>query len=121
MRFAAPLIATLVAGCATAPPTAAPPADCAVKVSFGSYGMGVDHKLATGIEAAIRTDSRVAASNRRPWGREGEFDLCLKVKSRASARDVYRALGAMLEGHGAQAPTSVSLATGETLSTPDRP
>lgn len=92
-----------------------------MKVSFGSYAMGVDRELASEIQKTIDSDQRVVSVSRRPWGREGEFDLCLALRPEASARDVFVALGAMLQGRGEKAPTSVSLQSGETLSTPARP
>ena len=126
MRPAWALAAAILAGCAaTTPPPTSPAADsasaCAVKATFGSYAMGVDRELASEIQKTIDADKRVANVTRRPWGREGEFDLCLTLRPGAPAQEVFQALGAKLQGRGDKAPTSITLQSGETISTPPRP
>jgi hypothetical protein len=113
-------VALLLSGCATGPKPSDVAAACDVKVSFGSYAMGVDRALAADLQTAVDSDPRVARATRRSWGREGEFDLCLTIRPAASVRQVFAALGAKLQGHGEQAPTSIALANGETIHTATR-
>ncbi len=68
------------------------PADCALTVRFGSYAMGIDRPAAARIEAFLERRSDVKETERRPWGREGEYDLCVRLKSRADAVALFEAM-----------------------------
>lgn len=63
------------------------PRDCAITVSFGSFGAGTDRATLERMERRLRTDRRVRNVTRHPWGREGELTLCVRL---ARAIDVYR-------------------------------
>jgi len=103
-RFAAlpPILA--LAACAAAP---APAARCDVTIRFGSYGAGIDRPLADKVAAAVKADRDVARSERKPWGREGEYDLCLTAKPGQDAKAMYERYRAMLPARNLQAPTSI--------------
>jgi hypothetical protein len=73
-----------------APRDAAP--DCALTIRFGSYAMGIDRPAATRIEAFLAGRRDVAATERRPWGREGEYDLCVRTRPRADSIALFEAL-----------------------------
>ncbi len=92
--------------CAAAPVAEARPGRCDVTVKFASYGAGIDRPLADRVAAAVKTDRDVAGSQRKPWGREGEYDLCLTVKA-GKAKAVYERYRAMLPAKNLQAPTSI--------------
>lgn len=96
----------LLAACAATPPpqTATP---CDVTVKFGSYGMGIDQPLAARIGAAAAADRDLAAVARKPWGREGEYDLCLQAKGGRDVRAIYERYRALLPARSLQAPTSI--------------
>ncbi|MBU4435584.1 MAG: hypothetical protein KKC14_14365 [Alphaproteobacteria bacterium] len=98
--------AGLLAACAATPP---PPTAtrCDVTVKFGSYGMGIDQPLAARIGAAAEADRDLAAVERRPWGREGEYDLCLQAKAGRDAKAIYERYRALLPARSLQAPTSI--------------
>ena len=66
--------------------------DCALTVRFGSYAMGIDRPAAARIEAFLAGRREVAATERRPWGREGEYDLCVRLKANADADALFEAL-----------------------------
>lgn len=51
---------------------------CAVEVSFGSYGAGIDGKALDLVEAAIA--KRKLTNTRKNIGREGELRICLPLK-----------------------------------------
>ncbi|ALL12290.1 hypothetical protein [Caulobacter henricii] len=92
--------------CAATPPVEAA-ARCDVTVKFGSYGMGIDRPLADRIDATVKADGDIARSERRPWGREGEYDLCLQARAGRDARALYARYRALLPGRALNAPTSI--------------
>jgi hypothetical protein len=102
-------LATGLAACATtAPATEAGggAARCDVTIKFASYGAGVDRPLADRVAAAVKSDRDLAGSQRKPWGREGEYDLCLTAKA-GKGKAVYDRYRAMLPAKNLQAPTSI--------------
>ena len=103
IRLAALLTLSLGA-CAAAPVQAG---RCDVTIKFGSYGAGVDRSLADRVAAAVNTDRDLARSERKPWGREGEYDLCLAAKPGRDAKALYERYRAMLPAKTLQAPTSI--------------
>ena len=103
IRLAALLVLGLTA-CAAAPVSG--PARCDVTIKFGSYGMGIDHEVAARVAAAVKTDRDVASSARKPWGKEGEYDLCLTAKAGKGAA-VYERYRTMIPPRGLKAPTSI--------------
>jgi hypothetical protein len=103
-RLAALLPILAVAACAAAPAQAA---RCDVTIKFGSYGMGIDRPLADKVAAAVKDDRDVARSERKPWGREGEYDLCLTAKPARNVKAMYERYRAMLPARNLQAPTSI--------------
>ena len=105
LRLAALPPRLVLAACAAAAP--APTERCDVTVKFGSYGMGIDRPLADRVAAAGRGDRDIARSERRPWGREGEYDLCLTAKSGRDVKAIYERYRAMLPARNLQAPTSI--------------
>ena len=107
MRRLAILLALGLSACATAPVADAGPARCDVTIRFGSYGAGIDHALADKVAAAIQVDRDIARSERKPWGREGEFDQCLTVKPGRDAKATYARYRVMLPGKSLKAPTSI--------------
>lgn len=98
-----------LSACAAASPDAAPTggARCDVTIKFGSYGMGIDRELADEVAAAVKVDRDVASSERKPWGREGEFDQCLTAKSGRDVKALYERYRAMLPAKSLKAPTSI--------------
>lgn len=107
MRRLAILLALGLSACATAPVADAGPARCDVTIRFGSYGAGIDRALADKVAAAVKSDREIARSERKPWGREGEFDQCLTVKPGRDARAVFERYRAMLPARNLKAPTSI--------------
>lgn len=106
IRFAA-LLTLSLAACAAAPVDGGAAVRCDVTIKFGSYGMGIDQPLAGTVADMVKTDPDIARSERKPWGREGEFDQCLTVKSSADARAVYERYRALLPAKSVKAPTSI--------------
>ncbi|AZS19944.1 MULTISPECIES: hypothetical protein [unclassified Caulobacter] len=107
MRSLAVVLALGLSACVAAPVADAGPARCDVTIKFGSYGAGIDHALADKIAAAVKKDSDIARSERKPWGREGEFDQCLTVKPGRDAKAAYERYRAMLPSKNLKAPTSI--------------
>lgn len=63
------------------------PNNCTITVAFTSYGAGIDGQTRARIERMLRLDRRVSTFTGRPWGREGEVTLCIRL---VRLRDVYR-------------------------------
>ena len=99
--------ATLALSACAATPAVEAAARCDVTVKFGSYGMGIDRSLAGSVGAAVKADRDLARVERKPWGREGEYDLCLQARTGRDARAIYERYRAMLPGRALQAPTSI--------------
>jgi len=99
--------ALALSACAATTPPAPVAARCDVTVKFGSYGMGIDRALADSVGAAVTADRDIARVERKPWGREGEYDLCLQAKAGRDARAIYERYRAMLPGRALKAPTSI--------------
>jgi hypothetical protein len=118
IRLAVALALGLSACAATAPDAApvggaAPPGPeapikkCDVTIKFGSYGAGIDQPLAEKVAVAVKADRDIARSERKPWGREGEYDLCLTAKPGRDAKALYERYRAMLPAKTLKAPTSI--------------
>ena len=106
IRLAAALLPLALAACA-AGPVETSPARCDVTIKFGSYGGGVDRDLAAKVAVAVKADRDLARSERRPWGREGEFDQCLTAKAGRDVRAMYERYRALLPPQNLKAPTSI--------------
>jgi hypothetical protein len=99
-----------LSACAATAPDAAPTggaARCDVTIKFGSYGAGIDQPLSQQVAVAVKADRDVARSERKPWGREGEYDLCLTAKPGRNVRALYERYRALLPAKTLKAPTSI--------------
>jgi hypothetical protein len=103
-----------VAVASTGPGEATP---CALTVRFGSYAMGIDRGAAERVEALLRGDRSVRSVERRPWGREGEYDLCAQVAQTANALRLYEQIRPLLPAKP-RGPISVRLADGRSYQVP---
>jgi hypothetical protein len=101
------LLALSLSACVSAPVADAGPARCDVTIRFGSYGAGIDRALADRVAAVLKTDRDIARTERKPWGREGEFDQCLTAKPGRDAKSIYERYRAMLPARNLKAPTSI--------------
>ena len=72
------------------------PGECPLAVRFGSYAMGIDRGAAEKIGALLTTDPAVAAITRHRWGMEGEYTLCVQLRSGAEAGDVAERIRPLL-------------------------
>lgn len=62
------------------------PANCPLKVEFGSYAMGIDRGAFDAISRLFERDRGVRRVVSQRWGREGEVTLCALTRSPADAR-----------------------------------
>jgi hypothetical protein len=90
---------------------------CDVEVSFGSYGTGVDGTLREQIRTLALDDADVITSTDKPWGREGESTLCLRMKDAAATDRLYGMLAAQLPSTSTTAPTTVRHRDGRSRAT----
>lgn len=107
MTRLAALLALALTACAAAPASEAGAARCDVTIKFASYGGGVDRDLSAKVARAVEADRDIARSERKPWGREGEYDLCLTAKPGRGVKAIYERYRAMLPARNLQAPTSI--------------
>ena len=98
------LAAMALGGCVSRPDLIAA---CDVTVRFGSYGAGADHVVAERVATVARTDHGVRKVTRRPWGREGELDLCVMAKSAELAPGVFERLRPLIPAKGKAGPISI--------------
>jgi hypothetical protein len=81
---------------------------CDLTVSFGSYAMGVDHELKARILALVAQDPGLENTEERPWGREGESDLCIHAPRPGQADRLYDRIAEMIPTYSGRAPTTVT-------------
>lgn len=103
MKYLVVLI--LFYGGLAAPVSAATP-NCDITVSFGSYAMGIDHKALDKINAYAKASKDVTQIKLVPWGREGEKNLCLKVKPE-KLESVYQQIKSMIPEESKAAWTEI--------------
>ena len=105
----------LLTACASPASTAGA---CDVELRFGSYGAGIDGALAERVGAAVKGDPELAGVERTPWGREGEFNLCLAAKPGRDVRAIYQRYRMILPTTPARGPTTIVGPGGLTAQTP---
>jgi hypothetical protein len=93
------------------------PADCPLRVDFGSYAMGIDRGAAEAIRRLLAGDRAVTAVESFPWGREGESTLCVRLSSPAEAERLARAIAALFPA-APRGPLSVSTRNGLRFTAP---
>lgn len=91
-----------------AAPAAAPPPECAVDITFGSYGAGIDRKVHDRMMDYLQRAPGVAGVTEAAWGREGERRVCVVTRSDADTRRIYRRAAAMIPARTARAPTTIA-------------
>ena len=106
------LLPLAVAACASAPIAEAPMTRCDVTIKFASYGAGIDRELSERVTATVKSDRDIARFERKPWGKEGEYDLCLTAKA-GKGGAAYERYKAMLPARSLKAPTSIEGPSGE--------
>jgi hypothetical protein len=108
--------------CMTAPTSAeaeneAVAESCALTVRFGSYAMGIDGGAAQAVEQLLRSDPAVQGFERRPWGKEGEFDLCARIARARDAERLFQRIRPLLPAKP-RGPITVTLADGRSYHAP---
>lgn len=73
-----------------------PAPECAVRVQFGSYAMGIDRGAFDRVQALLRRDRGVRAVEAQRWGREGETTLCVRTRRASDARRLFGRVRAVL-------------------------
>ncbi|MFZ3034059.1 MAG: hypothetical protein WA138_08605 [Parvibaculum sp.] len=63
--------------------------ECAITVRFGSACCGRDGKTEKAINTFIANEPKILGKTAIPWGREGEIDLCLKIKSNSDTQEIF--------------------------------
>ncbi len=63
---------------------------CDVTVAFGSFAMGIDRRAAARVDRVIRS-SQIRVT-RSAYGREGEYSLCIRVRSTEQAVSLFEKL-----------------------------
>ena len=87
------------------------PADCPLRVEFGSYAMGIDGGAAQAVRELLASDPGVASVQTQGWGREGESTTCVFTRSDADAERLFHAISRLFPAEP-RGPLSVSTRTG---------
>lgn len=98
----------------------AAPADCPLRIGFGSYAMGIDSAAYNNIDRLLRADRGVRNVTRHNWGREGELTLCARTRSRADANRLFAVIRARLP-FNPRGPISIELLGGRRYTTSPPP
>jgi hypothetical protein len=93
------------------------PADCSLRIEFGSYAMGIDRGASRAVDELLASDPAVASVELYPWGREGEKTLCVRLRSEADAERLARAIAALFPAEP-RGPLSVSTRNGLRFAAP---
>jgi len=91
------------------------PADCALRVEFGSYAMGIDRSASAAVAQLLVDDPGVASAQTFPWGREGEKTICVEVRSAADAERLFEAISRTFPAEP-RGPLSVTTRSGRRFS-----
>ncbi len=75
---------------------AASASTCPLTIRFASHAMGIDRVATDRIDVLLRSSRQVTAIERRPWGMEGEYDLCVRLRRGADAAAMARRLKALV-------------------------
>lgn len=65
---------------------------CTIKIAFGSRGAGTDEKTAAKIKSFLDSNGANLTYSRVPWGREGEYDLCVDIQQHNNRAKIYSGL-----------------------------
>lgn len=68
------------------------PADCVLRVEFGSYAMGIDRTASAAVDRLLADDPGVTSVQTVAQGREGEKIVCVAVRSDADAERLFEAI-----------------------------
>lgn len=82
---------------------------CTLKVSFGSFGPGVDSKSGEAIKAYLDDNASKLTYTRKNWGKEGEYDYCIMVQDHKNKAEIYKGLKALIPADGkSRGPVTLS-------------
>jgi hypothetical protein len=73
---------------------------CAIRVNFGSVCCGPDRETGANVSAYIAASNAIAKAYRCVYGREGDYEICLAVPSKAKTRSVFDALQSIIPEPG---------------------
>jgi hypothetical protein len=91
------------------------PADCALRVEFGSYAMGIDRTASAAVDRLLADDPGVTSVQTVAQGREGEKIVCVAVRSDADAERLFLAISRTFPADP-RGPLTVSTRTGRRFS-----
>lgn len=91
------------------------PADCALRVEFGSYAMGIDRTASRAVDLLLADDPGVVSAETVAQGREGEKTVCVQVRSDADAERLFQAISSAFPADP-RGPLTVTTRTGRRFS-----
>lgn len=118
MRRASSLLALLALGCATSPKVADEDQTCprpSVIVSFTSICCGIDQEAVRIVDEVLDHLAFDKNVTRRPWGREGEFDLCISTDNKLAAERVFHTLVLSVPINPTRPPTTIRIPGGKSF------
>jgi hypothetical protein len=91
------------------------PAECDVRIEFGSYAMGIDRTVSAAVDRLLAEDPAIVSAEAFGQGREGEKIVCVRVRSPGDAERIARAIAAGFPADP-RGPVSVTTRNGLRLS-----
>ena len=81
-------------------PLGSPPRKCDVSINFGSHAMGIDGETFAKVTNYAKSSTLPQEGEIRPWGKEGEKEVCLFFKDAQSADRAFNEIKALIPRQG---------------------
>lgn len=69
---------------------------CDITVMFGSYCCGTDHQTYQAVKSLLEDRKEFVSYRRIPWGKEGEFTLCVSAENAGEIKPLYERIKSIL-------------------------
>ena len=89
-------------------PLGSPPRKCDVSINFGSHAMGIDGETFAKVTNYAKSSTLPQEGEIRPWGKEGEKEVCLFFKNAQSADRAFIEVKALIPTKGKEGWTTLS-------------
>lgn len=81
--------------------------ECDILMAFGSYSSGIDRETFGNTLSYITKSTLISDALQIYWGKEGEFDLCIKLQSASDSDSVFKELKSQIPATSKKGWTSI--------------